>query len=57
MLAPAGRFAPSPSGDLHIGNVRTGILAYLWATTTSRAFRWRDEDLDRVQEGAADRQL
>ncbi|SLM96059.1 glutamyl-Q-tRNA synthetase [Brevibacterium yomogidense] len=57
MLTPAGRFAPSPSGDLHIGNVRTGILAYLWAVTTSRAFRWRDEDLDRVQEGAAERQL
>lgn len=57
MLRPAGRFAPSPSGDLHIGNVRTGILAYLWAATTSRAFRWRDEDLDRVQEGAAERQL
>ena len=57
MPTPAGRFAPSPSGDLHIGNVRTGILAYLWAVTTSRAFRWRDEDLDRVQEGAAERQL
>ncbi len=57
MLTPAGRFAPSPSGDLHIGNVRTGVLAYLWAATTSRAFRWRDEDLDRVQEGAAERQL
>lgn len=57
MLAPAGRFAPSPSGDLHIGNVRTGILAYLWARTTGRHFRWRIEDLDRVSPGAAQRQL
>lgn len=57
MLTPAGRFAPSPSGDLHIGNVRTGILAFLWATHTSRAFRWRNEDLDRVRAGAAERQL
>ena len=57
MLAPAGRFAPSPSGDLHIGNVRTGILAFLWARTTGRDFRWRIEDLDRVSPGAAARQL
>jgi glutamyl-tRNA synthetase len=57
MLAPAGRFAPSPSGDLHIGNVRTGILAFLWARSTGRHFRWRIEDLDRVSPGAAQRQL
>ena len=52
----AGRFAPSPSGDLHIGNVRTGILAYLWARRTGRRFLWRNEDLDRVRAGAAERQ-
>ncbi|MGO1398867.1 glutamyl-tRNA synthetase [Brevibacterium sp. Mu109] len=57
MLDSAGRFAPSPSGDLHIGNVRTGILAYLWARGTGRGFRWRIEDLDRVSPGAAERQL
>lgn len=57
MLTPAGRFAPSPSGDLHIGNVRTGVLAYLWAERTQRAFRWRIEDLDRVRDGAAAHQL
>ncbi|WP_029088639.1 tRNA glutamyl-Q(34) synthetase GluQRS [Brevibacterium album] len=53
----AGRFAPSPSGDLHIGNVRTGMLAYLWARGSGRRFLWRDEDLDRVRAGAAERQL
>ncbi|GAA4283872.1 tRNA glutamyl-Q(34) synthetase GluQRS [Brevibacterium daeguense] len=53
----AGRFAPSPSGDLHVGNIRTGVLAFLCARQSGRLFRWRIEDLDRVQEGAADRQL
>lgn len=53
---PAGRYAPSPSGDLHLGNIRTGVLAFLCARTTGRAFRWRIEDLDRVQAGAAERQ-
>lgn len=53
----AGRFAPSPSGDLHIGNVRTGLLAYLFARLDDRPFLWRVEDLDRVRPGAAERQL
>ena len=26
-----GRYAPSPSGDLHVGNARTALLAWLWA--------------------------
>ena len=52
----AGRYAPSPSGDLHLGNIRTGVLAHLCARSTGRLFRWRVEDLDRVQEGAAERQ-
>ncbi|NKY50042.1 tRNA glutamyl-Q(34) synthetase GluQRS [Nocardia vermiculata] len=55
--AGAGRFAPSPSGDLHLGNLRTALLAWLFARTTARNFRIRVEDLDRVREGAADRQL
>ncbi len=53
----AGRYAPSPSGDLHLGNLRTALLAWLMARTTGRAFHLRIEDLDRVQEGAAQRQL
>ncbi|WP_423809607.1 glutamate--tRNA ligase family protein, partial [Proteus mirabilis] len=28
---PAGRYAPSPSGDLHVGNLRTAMLAWLFA--------------------------
>lgn len=53
----AGRYAPSPSGDLHIGNLRTAVLAFLCARTTGRRFLWRVEDLDRVQEGAEERQI
>lgn len=52
----AGRFAPSPSGDLHIGNIRSGLLAYVRARQTGRRFLWRIEDLDRVQAGAAESQ-
>ena len=53
----AGRFAPSPSGDLHVGNLRTALLAWLFARSTDRSFRLRVEDLDRVQPGAEERQL
>jgi glutamyl-tRNA synthetase len=53
----AGRFAPSPSGDLHIGNLRTALLAWLFARSTGRDFLVRMEDLDRVQPGADARQL
>jgi glutamyl-tRNA synthetase len=53
----AGRFAPSPSGDLHIGNLRTAVLAWLHARRTGRGFLVRIEDLDRVRVGSEQRQL
>lgn len=53
----AGRFAPSPSGDLHLGNLRTALLAWLFARSTGRRFLMRVEDLDRVRPGAEERQL
>ena len=56
-MPAAGRFAPSPSGDLHIGNLRTAVLAWLFARATGRGVVMRMEDLDRVREGAAQRQL
>ncbi|HHT40549.1 MAG TPA: tRNA glutamyl-Q(34) synthetase GluQRS [Actinomyces sp.] len=56
-MSPAGRFAPSPSGDMHIGNLRTAVLAWIWARRTGRDFVMRIEDIDRVKEGAAERQL
>ncbi|GAB20146.1 glutamyl-Q tRNA(Asp) synthetase [Gordonia effusa NBRC 100432] len=55
--SPAGRFAPSPSGDLHIGNLRTALLAWLFARTTNRRFLLRMEDLDRTAIGSDQRQI
>ncbi|MCD1146238.1 tRNA glutamyl-Q(34) synthetase GluQRS [Kocuria sp. LUK] len=53
----AGRYAPSPSGDLHVGNLRTALLAWALARGSGRSFVLRIEDLDRVRPGAAQRQL
>ncbi|ORV85472.1 tRNA glutamyl-Q(34) synthetase GluQRS [Mycolicibacterium iranicum] len=54
----AGRFAPSPSADLHIGNLRTAVLAWLFARSTGRRFLMRVEDLDdRTFPDIAERQL
>jgi glutamyl-tRNA synthetase len=54
-----GRFAPSPTGTLHVGNLRTALLAWLFARSPGARFLVRMEDLDqgRVQTGAAERQL
>ncbi|HEY4614800.1 MAG TPA: tRNA glutamyl-Q(34) synthetase GluQRS [Citricoccus sp.] len=54
---PAGRYAPSPSGPLHLGNLRTAILAWLYARHSGRRFLMRVEDLDRVRSGAEESQL
>jgi glutamyl-tRNA synthetase len=43
---PAGRFAPSPSGPLHLGNLRTALLAWLFARSAGSKFVVRVEDLD-----------
>ena len=53
----AGRFAPSPSGELHLGNLRTAILAWLFARSTQREFLMRVEDLDRARAGTEELQL
>lgn len=52
-----GRYAPSPSGDLHLGNLRTAILAWAMARRGGKPFYLRVEDLDRVRPGAAERQI
>src|SRR5699024_5878743 len=52
----AGRYAPSPSGDLHLGNLRSAILAWALARLSSRAVRLRVEERDRVREGSGARQ-
>lgn len=56
---PRGRYAPSPTGLLHVGNARTALAAWLSIRARGGAFLWRIEDLDppRVVEGAADAAL
>jgi glutamyl-tRNA synthetase len=51
-----GRFAPSPTGALHLGLARTALLGFLHARAEQGSFILRDEDLDqpRVVQGAAD---
>ncbi|MGI9622711.1 MAG: tRNA glutamyl-Q(34) synthetase GluQRS [Acidimicrobiales bacterium] len=41
-----GRFAPSPTGPLHLGNLRTGLVAWLFARSAGSTFSLRFEDLD-----------
>jgi len=40
------RFAPSPTGALHLGNVRTAFFSYLWARKTGGRYILRIEDTD-----------
>ena len=53
------RFAPSPTGNPHIGNVRTAIFAWLFARRHDGAFMIRVEDTDqsRRTEGAVEAML
>ncbi|MFV1989252.1 MAG: tRNA glutamyl-Q(34) synthetase GluQRS [Acidimicrobiales bacterium] len=46
MTEVVGRFAPSPTGQLHLGNLRTAMLAWLFARSESGGFLMRVEDLD-----------
>lgn len=43
---PVGRFAPSPTGALHLGNLRTALLAWLWSRSDGSRHDLRFEDLD-----------
>ena len=45
-MAPRVRFAPSPSGYLHIGGARTALFNWLWARKTGGTFIVRVEDTD-----------
>ncbi len=43
---PTGRYAPSPTGDLHLGNLRTALIAWLHARQQGGRFLLRMEDID-----------
>ncbi|MCH9681108.1 MAG: tRNA glutamyl-Q(34) synthetase GluQRS [Deltaproteobacteria bacterium] len=46
MVISCGRYAPTPSGRLHLGNARTALLAWLWARAQGGRYVMRVEDLD-----------
>lgn len=43
---PSGRFAPTPSGPLHVGNLRTALVAWLFARSDASPLWLRFDDLD-----------
>ncbi len=47
------RFAPSPTGYLHIGGLRTALLSYLWARRNGGKFVLRIEDTDKSRNSEA----
>lgn len=54
-----GRYAPSPTGPLHLGNLRTALIAWLHSRTQNGQFLMRIEDLDlpRVIVGSVEQNL
>ena len=48
------RYAPSPTGDPHVGNIRTALFSWLYARHTGGKFivRIEDTDVSRTVEGA-----
>jgi len=55
-VTPIVRFAPSPTGHIHIGNIRTAILNWLFARKHGGTFilRFDDTDLERARREFAD---
>lgn len=50
------RFAPSPTGYLHLGSLRTALFNYLLARRTGGQFLLRIEDTDQVRKDTIDRE-
>lgn len=57
MSKPRLRFAPSPTGYLHIGGVRTALFNWLWARKTGGTFVLRIEDTDQARSTDESRQV
>lgn len=58
-MAIGVRFAPSPTGDFHVGNLRTAWISYVWARAMGEPWILRFDDIDRarVVPGARESQL
>jgi glutamyl-tRNA synthetase len=58
-IAPRGRYAPSPTGEVHLGNASSALLGWLSIRARGGSFVLRMEDLDRnrVRPGLAERIL
>ena len=46
-MPPIVRFAPSPTGALHVGNIRAALWNWLYAKSAGGQFMWRSDDTDR----------
>lgn len=59
MSQARGRFAPTPSGHIHIGNARTALVTWLSVRSKEGKLIWRLEDLDQPRnlEGAAEQAI
>lgn len=53
MSRPLVRFAPSPTGNLHVGNMRTALVNYLYARASGGDFMLRIDDTDDERSTAA----
>ncbi|MEL6859500.1 MAG: glutamate--tRNA ligase family protein, partial [Pseudomonadota bacterium] len=53
MTKPIVRFAPSPTGNLHVGNVRTALINWLFAIGQGGTFILRIDDTDLERSTAA----
>lgn len=53
------RYAPSPTGELHIGGLRTALYNYLFAKSNAGVFFLRIEDTDKTREveGSIDKMI
>ena len=50
-MKPVGRFAPTPSGRMHLGNVFAALLAWLSVRSRDGEMVLRMEDLEEIEEG------